>query len=88
MASPAMILGWKQEGRAEGFAEGLASGMIEARREDLLKLLRVKFVTIPPELSAAVRSENTLDPLTYWFDAALAAPTLEAFAVMIRSGVR
>lgn len=84
MASPGMILGWKQEGRAEGFAEGLAAGMAESRREDLLKLLRVKFVTLPPELTAAVRGESTIDALTHWFDAALAAPTLEALAVLIR----
>ena len=84
MASPSLMLGWKEEGRAEGFAEGLAAGMVEARREDLLKLLRVKFVTFPPELNSAVRSEKELEPLTRWFDAALAAPTLETFAVMIR----
>lgn len=84
MMSPGTILSWKQEGRAEGFAEGLASGMVEARREDLLKLLRVKFVMLPPELAAAVREAPDLDPLTRWFDAAIAAPTLEAFAVMIR----
>ncbi|MCI0700066.1 MAG: hypothetical protein L0241_03150, partial [Planctomycetia bacterium] len=69
---------------AEGFAEGLASGMVEARREDLLKLLRIKFVTLPPELTAAVRGEKQLEPLTRWFEAALAAPTLEGFAVLIR----
>lgn len=84
--SPSLMLSWKQEGRAEGFAEGLASGMLEARREDLLKLLRGKFMTFPPELSAAVRGERQLELLTRWFDAALAAPTLETFAVMIRNG--
>ncbi|MBY0461045.1 MAG: hypothetical protein K2V38_27300 [Gemmataceae bacterium] len=84
MPSPGMMLEWKEEGRAEGFAEGLASGMVEARREDLLKLLRVKFVTLPPELTSAVRNERALDPLSRWYDAALAAPTLEAFAVLIR----
>lgn len=86
MPSPSLMLSWKEEGRAEGFAEGLASGMVEARREDLLKLLRVKFVTFPPELGAAVRNERALEPLTRWFEAALAAPTLETFAVMVRQG--
>jgi len=84
MPDPVMILQWKEEGRAEGFAEGLASGMAEARREDLLKLLRVKFVILPPELTAAVRGEQQLELLSHWFDAALAAPTLEGFAVLIR----
>ena len=84
MASTSMMLGWKAEGRAEGFAEGLASGMREARREDLLKLLRVKFHNLPPELTSAVRGTDQIDHLTRWFEAALGAPTLEVFAVMIR----
>ncbi len=85
MASTAMMLDWKAEGRAEGMAEGMARGMIEARREDLLKLLRVKYHALPPELNAAVRGSQELDPLTRWYEAALAAPTLEAFAVLIRN---
>ena len=85
MASTSLMLEWKSEGRAEGFAEGLASGMIEARREDLLKLLRVKYLSFPPELNAAVRGCTELIDLSRWFDAALAAPNLEAFAALIRS---
>lgn len=85
MASASMMMEWKAEGRAEGFAEGLASGMREARREDLLKLLRVKYHQLPHELTAAVRGADEIEQLSRWFDAALAAPTLEAFAVLIRS---
>ena len=84
MASMSVMLEWKAEGRAEGFAEGLASGMLEARREDLLKLLRVKYHLLPPELTSAVRSSADINQLTGWFDAALAAPTLEGFAVLVR----
>jgi hypothetical protein len=84
MASTLSMLEWKAEGRAEGFAEGLAAGMREARREDLFKLLRVKYHTLPPELNAAVRGCDDIDALTRWVDAALAAPTIEAFAVLIR----
>lgn len=85
MAATAMMLDWKAEGRAEGLAEGLALGMAEARRDDLLKLLRVKYHNLPPELAAAVRGATELDALSRWFDAALAAPTIEAFAVLIRN---
>ena len=85
MASPASMLQWKSEGRAEGMAEGMAMGMCEARREDLMKLLRNKYTTVPPELASAVRGATNLDALTQWFDAALAAPTLEAFAVLVRN---
>src|SRR5207253_47045 len=81
MSSAEMLLEWKAEGRAEGLAEGMALGMTEARREDLLKLLWVKYHTVPIELTSAVRGATELDYLTHWYDAALAAPTLEAFAV-------
>ncbi len=84
MAAVAQILAWKSEGRVEGFAEGLAAGLIEARRDDLLKLLRVTFHQLPPELTAAVRGANDLSALSRWFDAALAAPTLEGFGHLIR----
>jgi hypothetical protein len=85
MASAVDMLDWKAEWKAEGFAEGLASGMLEARREDLIKLLRVKYHTLPPELNAAIRNCTTIDYLTHWFDAALAAPSIEAFAVLVRN---
>jgi hypothetical protein len=84
MASTSMMLEWKSEGRAEGWAEGMASGMLEARREDLLKTLRVKYQELPPELNAAVRGTSELNQLTRWFDAALAAPTIDSFAALVR----
>lgn len=85
MAATAQILAWKSEGRAEGFAAGLAAGLLDARREDLLKLLRVKSHALPPELTAAVRGTTDLTLLSRWFDAALAAPTLEGFARLCQS---
>jgi len=85
MSSAEVMLEWKAEGRAEGLAEGMALGMVEARREDLLKLLRVKYHSLPVELTSAVRGTNELDYLTHWYDSALAAPTLEAFAVLVRN---
>lgn len=84
MQSTASILQWKAEGRAEGMAEGLARGMLEARREDLLKVLRVKFQLLPPELTAFIRGCEEMDVLKRFFEAALAAPTLEGFAMLIR----
>jgi hypothetical protein len=58
--------------------------MLEARREDLLKLLRVKYHSLPVELTSAIRAATELDYLTHWFESALAAPTLEAFGVLVR----
>lgn len=79
------MLEWKAEGRAEGLAEGMMLGMVEAKREDLLKLMRVKYTHLPPELLAAVRACTLPAQFDCWFDAALSAPTLDSFAALVRS---
>src|SRR5262249_36509619 len=85
MASAAMMLEWKAEGRAGGMAEGMAMGVVEARRGGLVKLFGVEYHDLPPELNGAVRGAAELNLLTAWYDAALAAPTLEAFAILVRN---
>jgi hypothetical protein len=78
------MLDWKSDGKAEGLAEGMAMGMLEARREDLIKVIRVRFQTVPHEVMYAVRETADVDRLGRWLDAALVAPTVELFAVMTR----
>ncbi len=82
MTPVSTMLQWKAEGRAEGAAEGMALGMQEARRSDLLKVLRVRFPDAPFDLTATVRGMKDLDQLGRWFEAALVAPTVEAFRIM------
>jgi len=76
------MLEWKAQGRADGMAEGMAMGMLEARRSDLLKTLRVRFPDVPYDLTTGVRGMTDLDQLTRWFEAALVAPNIEIFRVM------
>jgi hypothetical protein len=79
--SDAMIEVWKAEGRAEG----LALGMTEAKRTDVLRALLLRFQGHPPpDITAAVREMTDLDLLARWFDAAVTAPSLEAFRHMVR----
>ena len=82
MNSVASLMDWKSQGRAEGFAEGMAMGMLEARRSDLLKLLRVKFPDVPYELTGSIRGMTDIDQLGRWFEAALGAPTVDLFRIM------
>lgn len=82
MTSVSMIQSWKAEGRAEGMAEGMARGMIEARRSDLMKVIRVRFPDAPYDLVSTVRSMTDLDQLGRWFEAALVAPTIDLLRVM------
>lgn len=97
MNTVATLMEWKSQGRAEGFAEGFAEGislgMIEARRSDLLKLLRMKFPDAPYELTGSIRGMTDIDQVGRWFEAALIAPTTDHFRIMAndadaRSGSR
>ena len=82
MNAVSTLMEWKVQGRAEGFAEGMAVGMIEARRSDLLKVLRVKFPDVPYDITGSVRGMTDIDQLGRWFEAALGAPTLDLFRIM------
>ena len=82
MNAVATLMEWKTQGRAEVFAEGMAVGMIEARRSDLLKVLRVKFPDVPYDITGSVRGMTDIDQLGRWFEAALGAPTLDLFRIM------
>jgi len=76
---------WKSEGHAEGLAEGLILGMLEARRTDLLQVLKLRFQgMIPSDLVALIQNLNDLDQITQWFDSAVVAPSMELFRLMIR----
>jgi hypothetical protein len=93
MNSVSDMLEWKAQGRAEGFAEGMAAGMQEARRSDLLKILRMRFPDIASEVTIGIRGMKDLDQLTRWLEVALTAPTVEMFRAMAqdadgRAGLR
>jgi hypothetical protein len=82
MTSVSTIMQWKAEGKAEGVAEGMALGMLECRRSDVLKVLRLRFPEAPYELTATVRGMKDLDQLGRWFEAAVVAPSLDMFRAM------
>jgi hypothetical protein len=68
MRESTVVAGWKAEGKAE------------ARRSDILELLREKFgPTISPDLAATIERQADIDVLSRWFRAAIRAKTLEAF---------
>ena len=66
-----------QEGKIEGKAEGLQLGVIQAKREDLLKLLGHRFGEIPDTVTKKVSRIRSLTRLDSLFDQALTADTLD-----------
>ncbi|MBX7105532.1 MAG: hypothetical protein K1X57_15720 [Gemmataceae bacterium] len=70
--------------KPDGFAGGLTMGMIEAKRADVLRALQLRYrVSVPAELSAAVREMEDLDRLDRWLDTALTAPCLDTFRMVV-----
>jgi flagellar biosynthesis/type III secretory pathway protein FliH len=67
----------RAEGREAGRAEGREAGRREGEAEMLLRLLRLRFGTVPTEVTTRV---TTADPETLlrWSERVLSAPTLEA----------
>jgi predicted transposase YdaD len=74
-------LPYLQRIRAAGREEGRTAGREEGRREGeaemLLRLLRVRFGSLPTEVTARVTTAAP-ETLLHWSERVLSAPTLEA----------
>jgi hypothetical protein len=82
MRQSQQVLEWQEEARVEGRAEG----RLETKANDLVRLVEVRWPPgLPPELVAKVRATTELAQLNAWFDAAAAAPSLEAVCQHLRS---
>jgi hypothetical protein len=66
----------KAEGRKEGRKKGREEGKLLAKRESLLRLLRVRFENVPAKVEQAVNQTTDLAELNAWFDRAANAETL------------
>lgn len=71
---------WKAEARTEGRREGHREGALQTARANLLKLLGFRFTSeLPTALTELIKKQADPDRLSAWYDAALAAASLEAF---------
>lgn len=66
---------WNRKIREEGLEEGREEGRDEGRKEVVLRLLRLKFGTLPPEVEERVRAADA-DRLLRWNDRILTAERL------------
>jgi hypothetical protein len=71
MRESQVILEWQREARAEA--------VLTTQRSNLLRALQLRFKKLPPDLKAAVVELTDLEELSRWFDAAVTAPSLDAF---------
>jgi hypothetical protein len=55
--------------REEGALEGKAAGILEAKRETLLELLRLKFKRVSAAVTAEIEAEQDVQQLNRWLAA-------------------
>jgi hypothetical protein len=69
----------------EWIAEGRLKGRVEARRADLLEVLRARFpIALPPHLNTAIQENTDPDLLSRWIILAAIADSLDAFRAAIQ----
>jgi hypothetical protein len=62
------------------------SAALETKRQDLLRALQLRYPpAVPADLSEAAAAITDLEELDRWFDAAVTAPSLEAFRMAIQA---
>ena len=66
----------KVQGKAEGRAEGRAEGKAEEKQSSVLKLLRLRFGTVPESVTNQINSIRNFSRLDALFEKALTAQTL------------
>jgi predicted transposase YdaD len=67
----------RREGEAEGRREGEAEGRHEGEAEVVLRLLRIRFGTLPEDVTARIKAADA-ETLLRWSERVLSAATLEA----------
>jgi hypothetical protein len=67
----------RRQGRNEGRNEGRKEGREETQRENLLKLLHLRFGVLPEPVLARIRQAD-LDQMDVWFERGVTATTLAA----------
>ena len=80
MRESTVVAEWKAEGRAEGMAQGIVQGMAQARRGDLLLVLRQKFAApLPSDLVSMIEAQTDAEVLSRWLMLAVSSESLDAF---------
>jgi hypothetical protein len=77
MRESQIVLGWKNEGKLEG--------IVEARRANVLTVLRLRFQDpVPESIRLKVERANDPDILARWLQAAVTTTSLAKFRAAMR----
>jgi hypothetical protein len=75
---------WNME-ESQVVAEWMAKGLAKGRREDLLRILSLRFPgPLPSEMIAVIQSESDAGRLSHWLDEAVRCDSLEHFQATLK----
>ncbi len=74
----------REEGREEGLEKGREEGLIQAKREDVLELLEMRFGTVPELARRRVQEVADIAVLSLWFRLAVRCADLHDFEQHLR----
>jgi hypothetical protein len=72
-----------EQGRQQGREEGRQQGTLQARREDVLEILQVRFAEVPAEVVDCVNQIEDIDLLKQLFRQAIAIPSVAQFQQLL-----
>jgi len=75
------VTSFERLGREEGRHEGMQSGRLTATREAIEEALRLRFGSVPEEVSGVIASIEDVAALREWLRLAITSPSTEAFMV-------
>ena len=70
-----------QQGEERGEKRGEKRGVLRAKRENILKLLQLRFDSIPPPLEKKIKSVRRVDRLDVLFDQAATANSISEIEI-------
>jgi hypothetical protein len=72
------LKGWNMV-QSQVVLEWIAQGKAEGKAEDILRLLELRFQTVPSDLVQSIQATTDVGQLRHWFDAAATAASLSDF---------
>ena len=69
----------EEEGMKKGIKEGKEKGHLEARKEDILELLRLRFGEVPNEVEDKIKKTSDIDRLNEIFKMAATVKSMDEF---------
>lgn len=77
-----LIAKGRAHGRRKGRQEGLQEGELQGKRESLLRLMRIRYKSLPTEMVERIEQTLSIEQLNAWLDRFVTANSLEDMGIL------